>query len=66
VGTGTIQLLYSTIGAGWTLVLLTGLSVIFLPIPFFVMHYAPAWRMRRREKKEEKLRRKGSEKSSRR
>lgn len=58
VGTGTILLLYNAINAGWTLVLLTGLCVICLPMPLVVLHYGPTWRRRRREREEEKERQK--------
>ena len=50
VGTAVVQLLYDAIGAGWTMVLLSGMCVIAVPIPLCVIKYAPGWRATRVEK----------------
>jgi len=51
VGTAVIQLLYNAIGAGWTMVLLTGLCIAAMPLFWVIAHYGPKWRKDRREKK---------------
>ncbi|ORX37291.1 major facilitator superfamily domain-containing protein [Kockovaella imperatae] len=55
VGTAIVQILYKALGAGWTLVLLTGICLIGTPIPVLVIRYARPWREKRRELEEAKL-----------
>jgi hypothetical protein len=52
VGTAVIQLLYNAIGAGWTMVLLTGLCLVALPLPAVVWLRGAKWRARRDAKDE--------------
>ena len=52
-----IQLLYKSIGSGWTSVLLTGMCIAALPLYWVIAHYGPKWRATRRAKKEVRLER---------
>lgn len=52
VGTAVIQLLYSAIGAGWTMTLMTGMCLVALPMPVVVWRQGAKWRARRDEKAE--------------
>ncbi|WVR04031.1 hypothetical protein IAU60_001030 [Kwoniella sp. DSM 27419] len=54
VGVATIQLLYKAIGAGWTMVVLSGICVLGIPLPILVVKRAKFWRARREAKKAEK------------
>lgn len=58
VGTATVQLMYNAMGIGWTFVLLSGISLILLPLSFFVVARGGKWRQRRKERKEERQRKK--------
>ena len=53
-----IQLLYNSIGSGWTSVLLTGMCIAAFPLYWVIAHYGPKWRATRRAKKEARLERK--------
>ncbi|KAG8855703.1 hypothetical protein FRB96_006747 [Tulasnella sp. 330] len=56
VGTAIIQVLYNSLGAGWTFVLLSGLCVLGLPLPWLVIRKAPEWRQNRLERTQRKER----------
>lgn len=63
VGTSVITILYKSIGAGWTFVMLTCLCIAALPLPLLVVRDAPKWRARRAEKKLLREQRKKAEKA---
>jgi hypothetical protein len=48
------QLMYSALGAGWTFVLLSGICIAGLPLPYVVVRYAPDWRRKREEQAEKR------------
>ncbi|ODO09660.1 hypothetical protein I350_01873 [Cryptococcus amylolentus CBS 6273] len=54
IGTATIQMMYETLNAGWTFVLLSGLVVVFMPFPLSVVRYGRKWREERERKEEGK------------
>ncbi|KAM0753668.1 MFS general substrate transporter [Meredithblackwellia eburnea MCA 4105] len=54
VGTAVIQIIYGAIGAGWTFVLLSGICIVALPLPFLVMKKGAGWRAQRQERAREK------------
>ncbi|ODN82263.1 hypothetical protein L202_02546 [Cryptococcus amylolentus CBS 6039] len=57
IGTATIQMMYETLNAGWTFVLLSGLVVVFMPFPLSVVRYGRNWREERERKEEGKKQR---------
>ncbi|ODN85271.1 hypothetical protein L198_07595 [Cryptococcus wingfieldii CBS 7118] len=57
IGTATIQMMYETLNAGWTFVLLSGLVVVFMPFPISVVRYGRRWRAARERKEEGKKQR---------
>ncbi|TYJ53586.1 hypothetical protein B9479_005791 [Cryptococcus floricola] len=57
IGTATIQMMYETLDAGWTFVLLSGLVVVFMPFPISVVRYGRKWREARERKEEGKKQR---------
>jgi hypothetical protein len=50
--------MYQNLNPGWTFVLLSGLVVVGIPIPVWVVKRARFWRERRKEKAARKLREK--------
>ena len=50
--------MYQNLNPGWTFVLLSGLVVVGIPIPVWVVRRARFWRERRKEKAARKLREK--------
>ena len=55
LGTGVVQIMYNRLGAGWTLVLLSGIVIAGIPVPVLVVRFARRWRESRRRKEEEKV-----------
>lgn len=58
VGTATVQLMYNAMGVGWTFVLLSGLSLVVLPLSFLVVARGGKWREKRKDRQAEKERKK--------
>ncbi|ORY25281.1 major facilitator superfamily domain-containing protein [Naematelia encephala] len=58
VGTAIVQIIYNAIGAGWTMVLFSGICLAALPLPLLVIRNAGSWRIHRAEKAEGKRLRK--------
>lgn len=49
-----MQLINKKMGAGWMFVLLSGLCLVFTPLPLIVLRKGPEWRRRRDEKRRRK------------
>lgn len=47
VGSGVVQIIYKRIGAGWAMVLFSGVIVLGSPLPVIVVRYGRSWRMKR-------------------
>ncbi|WWC69009.1 uncharacterized protein I206_102945 [Kwoniella pini CBS 10737] len=56
IGVAAIQSIYNAIGAGWTFVLLSGICILGIPMPFIVIKKGKSWRKRREDKAAEKER----------
>lgn len=62
IGVASIQSMYSTLGAGWTFVLLSGLVLLATPCPIIVTMKGRSWRDKRKAKKAAKKEKKEAKK----
>ena len=54
--------MYANLGAGWTFVILSGICVAGLPLPWLILKYGKKWRAHRAEAAVKKAQRKAAKK----
>ena len=47
VSVSVVQIINTSVGAGWTFVILSGVALAGTPLPLIVLKYGPEWRIRR-------------------